>query len=354
MVGAPAIENSGQRFAFLDALRGGAALLVITAHSLEHSKFTELWNGLFSWISYGAFGVAGVAVFFFVSGYIIPISLEKRGDIKLFFISRALRIYPLYIFIYFLTILASGQINFLFSPDFLPNLTAHLLFVQEYVKQQNYVGGSWTLSLEAIWYIGFAFLFFTKLNRNNIFIIVSVTGVCLIAQALSLFVTPLPLGRLSMLVACVTGMFFYRYSAGQMDLRQFTFFVSTLLLTILANLTVRTFAESDNPSMLNDLIAWVIATTIFIFVFANRHSRFWNAAFLRWLGEVSYSLYLLHSVIIILLLRLTPLTGLWFILTVFITTIPLALLTFKYIETPPIKLGRSLANTRRQPQNQNI
>ena len=36
-------------------------------------------------------------VFFLVSGYIIPASLERKGSVRGFWVSRAFRLYPLYI-----------------------------------------------------------------------------------------------------------------------------------------------------------------------------------------------------------------------------------------------------------------
>jgi peptidoglycan/LPS O-acetylase OafA/YrhL len=37
-------------------------------------------------------------VFFLVSGYIVPASLERRGSVRGFWVSRVFRLYPLYLF----------------------------------------------------------------------------------------------------------------------------------------------------------------------------------------------------------------------------------------------------------------
>jgi len=46
---------------------------------------------------------------------------------------------------------------------------AHLLFIQEYVHVSNLVGGSWTLSLEIVWYfvISVLFLFSAQIYLIN-------------------------------------------------------------------------------------------------------------------------------------------------------------------------------------------
>jgi peptidoglycan/LPS O-acetylase OafA/YrhL len=39
-------------------------------------------------------GLYGVFVFFMVSGYIVPASLERRGSVRGFWVSRVFRLYP--------------------------------------------------------------------------------------------------------------------------------------------------------------------------------------------------------------------------------------------------------------------
>ena len=36
-------------------------------------------------------------VFFLVSGYIVPASLERKGSVRGFWVSRVFRLYPLYL-----------------------------------------------------------------------------------------------------------------------------------------------------------------------------------------------------------------------------------------------------------------
>ncbi len=56
-----------------------------------------LWPGYLRWsVEYFRPGEYGVFVFFLVSGFIIPASLEKRGSVRAFWVGRVLRLYPLY------------------------------------------------------------------------------------------------------------------------------------------------------------------------------------------------------------------------------------------------------------------
>lgn len=80
------------RLAWLDALRGLAVLFVVYEH-LGDSLLREARNATDPWFPAGR---VGVYLFFVVSGYIIPASLERKGNLRAFWVSRAFRLYPLY------------------------------------------------------------------------------------------------------------------------------------------------------------------------------------------------------------------------------------------------------------------
>jgi peptidoglycan/LPS O-acetylase OafA/YrhL len=83
-------KNLAGKFQFADALRGPAALCVVAAHFIPHVSTmlpVSAWHMV---------GQLGVAVFFLVSGFVIPISLS-RYTVGGFLIARGLRIYPTYI-----------------------------------------------------------------------------------------------------------------------------------------------------------------------------------------------------------------------------------------------------------------
>ena len=76
-----------RRWEFLDAVRGLAALLVVLQHSPMRFGKDHL-----------SYGLAGVVAFFLVSGFIIPVSLERYASLPRFWSGRILRIVPLYYF----------------------------------------------------------------------------------------------------------------------------------------------------------------------------------------------------------------------------------------------------------------
>src|SRR5690242_10680579 len=104
--------------------------------------------------------------------------------------------------------------------------------IQEYTGQEGFVGGSWTLSLEMVWYISISCAFALSINkRTNL--IVAVTVLVLMTAVISSAVhAHLPMGRLSMLVCCVFGLVCYRRERGNISTSHFGALSAILLATI--------------------------------------------------------------------------------------------------------------------------
>ena len=85
--------NQRRRLAWLDALRGFAALCVVFDHG-STLLLLPVRSFLYQWLNLGQYGVF---VFFLVSGYIVPASLERKGSVRGFWISRAFRLYPMFL-----------------------------------------------------------------------------------------------------------------------------------------------------------------------------------------------------------------------------------------------------------------
>ena len=70
-----------------DLMRGIASFMLIIHHYFYSCKTNLL-----------ALSVAGTAIFYFISGYVIPMSFE-RTSVKSFLIKRFFRLYPILIFL---------------------------------------------------------------------------------------------------------------------------------------------------------------------------------------------------------------------------------------------------------------
>src|SRR6201995_2211060 len=91
---APApLAATASRRAWLDALRGFAALCVVFDHG-STLLLLPVRSFLYQWLDLGQYGVF---VFFLVSGYVVPASLERKGSVRGFWMSRAFRLYPMFV-----------------------------------------------------------------------------------------------------------------------------------------------------------------------------------------------------------------------------------------------------------------
>jgi peptidoglycan/LPS O-acetylase OafA/YrhL len=154
------------RLAWLDALRGFAALCVVFDHG-STLLLLPARNYLYHWLNLGQYGVF---VFFLVSGYIVPASLERRGSLRGFWISRAFRLYPMFVLAVGLSLLA-GELGygtyFGVAPHPLAAGLSWLFMLQNVNGGLNVPVVTWTLSYEMIFYLLLAALFSWGVHRRS-------------------------------------------------------------------------------------------------------------------------------------------------------------------------------------------
>jgi peptidoglycan/LPS O-acetylase OafA/YrhL len=334
----------GGRYGFLDSIRGFAACLVMLQHTLYQSgllgsDLTRLTGFIPTWLELGE---TGVVAFFIVSGFVIPLSLEKTNDFRLFWVHRALRIYPLYALIYCTTLLFRHAGGIHSALDLFENIVAHALFIQEYLKVPGFVGGSWTLSLEVVWYIVVSSLFLVGLNKATRLIVTGAVGLSILAQCACAIGFHLPMGRISMLVCCVLGLEFYRYFTDEHRRLEFGIILIILLMTIALNLYVGLkLFPSPHPTASFQMAAnsWILAGVIFSVPYFSRSSSIWMNPYFDFLGRISYSIYLVHPVVLYVL-SFFDVHGMSLLLITFTITILMSAVTYNWIECPPIRFGR--------------
>jgi peptidoglycan/LPS O-acetylase OafA/YrhL len=387
------------RLHWLDALRGIAALVVVFDHS-SYAFMAELRRELMPEFNTSRYGIM---VFFLVSGYIIPASLERRGCVRTFWIGRLFRIYPLWAAVVIAALIASvlgfAEIRADFTGHSVATVAvAHVTLLQELLATPNLLLVLWTLSYEMAFYLLVVALFTVRLHQRSaavavilaVIAVVSVmAGVVLPVSALSDAVGTGPmvaLASIAMVVAICCA------SLGSPALRVFGGVLGGALalvlvafngtvpiwegLVILAVMFLGTVVYRVEQG--ESRRRWAACTAIVVVVCAvgsaywygdGGHStrRGWIAAFLlamltfgaglalrrlriprvlTGLGTISYSVYLVHPV----LLAVTDGTiGRWrkdnVVLEVafYVVLLPLCALTYRYIEAPSQAWGRKLA-----------
>ncbi len=348
-------------FAELDGIRGLMALWVLVAHC-------QIWSGVTS------FRVPdpkmAVDVFMILSGFLMSHQARVRnfgglpGETVTFWVRRFFRIAPVYYVILATVFLFHGlfaagafglqelnrarwPIDSAYAPNRIifdtKSLFAHLTFIFGLIPKYSYstFTGDWSIGLEMQFYALFPVLWLTLRRFKVIWVVL---GSILLFRISAHFVAGrftepsfLPL-KVHIFIA---GMLLYEasYIFRKDERRGVTVLLGTVLLCSFASV----------PAM-------VILAIVAIFAFVNLEN--YRAVALikdslsgrvgKFFGDVSYDVYLLHS-LVICLLGLVTLPGnpefrfLVMLLVVAPTSYLLAFIAHKLIEGPGIELGKTVA-----------
>ncbi|MFC4535796.1 acyltransferase family protein [Sphaerisporangium dianthi] len=379
----PAVSPSA-RLRWLDALRGIGAAAVVGEHLLPWVVpwLRPYWFNL---------GIYGVLVFFLVSGYIIPASLERHGDVRAFWISRAFRLYPLYLLVIGMVLAMAWYLP---VRDAVPRdpaaAVAHATMLLDVVGVGGVADTMWTLSYEMVFYLMVTALFVTGAHRRSatsalLFGVAAVVVAALVPAAMlrGAWLAWVSGGVFAAGLACVVSGRFRRTGACALGVMALVLlllgsrvpWLGVLILAVMfAGTAVHRWERGAGPfwpiALTLALVAvtplpalqsgwwwsaprvWIttvaLACVTFAAAFALRHRRV--PGWLTWLGLVSYSLYLLHHPLLRLYVSLTGdlRWSAWqvqlLMAALFVALILLAAwVTHRLVELPAQRLGHRLA-----------
>jgi peptidoglycan/LPS O-acetylase OafA/YrhL len=340
-------REGAQRLQWLDVTRGLASIIVLVQHLLEQQvaafhDFTREWLNL---------GQAGVSAFFLVSGFVIPFSLERAGSLKVFWISRFFRLYPLY-WASLILVLAIGLGGFeIFGKGFDPRNPLHLglnvTMIQELLRKPHALAVYWTLGLEMLFYWIVSFLFVMKWNQRSFWAVIGFgTIILVLGVILPWFLGKrLPVGgRFFYILTALFGTLIFRYTQGDATLRQvlgalaYLILIETgLCLTFDRFMHLEPAAFEIGPKAI--FFSAFGGYLLFFAVYFNRGIAL--AKPLLHLGLISYSVYLLHP-LIVHLMPMTPWPAVNLVLSI-AAIWALATLSYHAIEKPFQKIGKRFA-----------
>jgi peptidoglycan/LPS O-acetylase OafA/YrhL len=393
---------AGKRLAWLDALRGIAALCVVFDH-LSYDVLQHARTVVYHWFNPGQYGVF---VFFLVSGYIVPASLERKGSVRSFWVSRVFRLYPLYLVaiagMVVLWVLRIGSLNGM-TTDPVSSAGADVFMLQSVLWAPTVPNVVWSLAYEMVFYLMLTALFVTGAHRRSsryalVFAVaavalggllrpatlshhllragavVAITDAAILA-GLALAVAGRGLPRIAgAALAALTGLAVVMFNSGfAAPWEGFTIFALMFLGTVLyraergeydwprailvaaAVFGILLAAEMwhDSPSgnlaaIRMGFITLALAGATFAVGMAARHRKV--PGILAWLGLVSYSVYLLHPLLIEVYARVSGIMkphpfpvqvalAAGFVLVL----LGCSALTYRLIEAPMQRHGRWLA-----------
>ena len=264
-------SSSHTRIDIVNALRAFAALFVAWGHFAGGQGRRLDWTG--------RCGYTGVYVFFVISGFVIPYSLYRGGytlrNFGRFLVKRGIRLYPPYLVSIPISILAANVILRPLAPGSMVHFSAqqlfyHFFFLNDLLHAPWVNVAYWTLAIEWQWYV-LAGLFLPLLVSRHAF-----ARFCPVAVAMVLYF----LCTSDRIVAhtmpiFLIGVFVFQHKIGLIGRWR--------LLALMAALA---WAMRGPTGWLVAAVSAATGALIAFVGFRNRIADF--------LGEVSYSVYLLH------------------------------------------------------------
>lgn len=348
------------RIAFCDTLRGLAALIVMLAH------FTHGFNAIGGWLynplgggAYPAWfldvfrvdGAFGVAIFFLVSGFVIPMSLSNRNG-RQFLTARAFRLYPTYIACAAITL--TLVICFGIEPF---NNTTFVKALYSATFFRDWLGGTpfdsivWTLEIEVKFYL-YAFMMSSVYISRPLMVALLpafFSGIVLAGGASpdypfrGLFqgdFVDVLLWNAGYISFISLGTLFYLVYDKRIGWR----IAAPSMIFAIGVASQFLFARYKSASIIQIYLGAFVAFAVFFVFFRHRSWRVTN-----FLAEISYPLYAIHAsagyILLSVLIFYMKLPGLIALPIVVLLMIILAYGLHRVVEVPSMQLSSGVAAT---------
>lgn len=317
------MADDKQRIASLDFVRGFASLYVCLFHFTSGNpgfQLPELIKAV------GKYGYLGVEIFFVISGFVIPYSLARSNyqlkDFGKFVLKRIIRLDPPYLVALVLTVILAyissivpgyrGE-PFKFS---LIQFLLHLGYINVFFGYEWFNPVFWTLAIEFQYYL-FIGLLFPLINHKNIKWRIAI--LCILS--LLPFIILNDKFIFHYLSLFIMGVLIFQYYTKAFN-RQI--FIITILIDIIAIYAVLGLA-----------VTIVSVCTMLAILYIKSDNKVF-----KFMGEISYSLYLVHvpigGRIITLGARFAhtlPIKLIFFIMA-FVVSIVSAYILYRLVEKP--------------------
>ena len=370
----PAIAHKPRRFyqPELDGLRFYAFLGVFVYHTLPQQP--AFYRGLHLplpslWAAVASSGASGVDLFFTLSAFLITtLLLRERGQtggisLRLFYIRRILRIWPLYFAVLAVAVVLAHTVPGQSLPWYY--VAGYLLFVGNWINVAfghplSVCGPLWTVSIEEQFYLVWPVLM-KMLERRGMIIAAAVAFLLATLSQIGVVLAGLSKGYIyygsfsrsgSLALGILLALFADRLPGLTRVLR------GLLLAAGLAGWIGSSGWLIDQPgsldmrAVLGRLVASVGAVAI-LYAGLGSRSRLVRSEWVVRLGKISYGLYMLHFIgLLVVIDLLHPRWG-WTLLATkalgLALTVLLAWASYRWVESPFLRLKDRFATVLSRP-----
>jgi exopolysaccharide production protein ExoZ len=335
---------------FITGLRAIAATMVVIIHTGMLAEFGTVGQA----ITYA--GKYGVDIFFVISGFTIAKTFSEAKNYRSYLTRRIMRIVPLYWLVITIAMIlwVSGMFSMPYwmqelgsQPD-LYNYFMHLSMISylDYRVANSVLGVEWSIPIEVFWYICLPpLIYFGKTIPRAITMILAL----LVLTALLSFVakkilgtsqpikwSPIAYGHL-FFIGVISYYLRERFQSVT-SRRPMIWIVGAVVLFVLA--MVVDFGGRSEVLALSTAI-------LIVFVTPARASWVTTPSTARpmlFLGSISYSIYLVHALVLHILgdASMLPVSGIGKFMVVYGITIVLSAVTYLLVEIPTNQAGRRM------------
>ncbi len=299
------------RFYLLDIARGLAAFAVVIFHyklfydpKISLDEFSQSTQPFYNYINYVYdYGWMAVQFFFVLSGFIFyelysEKILSKKINLKRFFLLRFSRLYPLhFLMLILITILFYnfGETNpliFIYQFD-IKHFFLNIFLIQSwgFENTDSFNGPAWSISIEFFLYGIFFTIFFNKLNNNKILVL--------------LILISLPVYYLNKYLGYGIYCFFIGGAANLIfkKIENKKYYLSKIIkiLALLILLSIFLINVLNNQILLKFITFTLLFPSLLLIMMAFQLNNSQTGKNFKIIGEASYSVYLIHYIIQIII-----------------------------------------------------
>jgi len=290
-----------QRFLVLDSFRGLFAVFVVLYHMniVNSITTTDFFRG--SWLF--------VEFFFVLSGFVLTHGYinKKHNSFKKFFLARVFRIFPLHIFILLIFLIFElikfvaykkgivfGVVPFT-GAGAIDEIIPNLLLIHAWTgltEAYSFNFPSWSISIEFYMYMIFFVTLLLTRYRIVAWMVITSVMLTLVFTETNLPVDEVKRGMSSFFAGCLTYVVF-----SKLGVKRLGFYISSGLEVLALMMIIFLVSANGHYSQFTTVLVFCFTILLYSFELGVLSQYFKKAPFVL-LGKLSYSVYMVHAVIL--------------------------------------------------------